>query len=171
MRALYRTALVVIALVGLPESPRADLGLLVADGVTGPYRVSVLVSPAPLRVGRSQWSVLVQDASGGVVENAEVEFSWSTEDRGTHSITHAARAGSHPFYRSSEAVLPVDGHWLVELRVRGAAGSDALAFDVLVSPGLGPWRAYWPALIAPLLGIGLFALHQSLRLRARQSRA
>ena len=171
MRALLRTALVVIALVALPEGSRADLGVLVADGVTGPYRVSVLVSPAPLRVGRSQWSVLVRDSSGGVVEDAEVELSWSTEDRGALRITHAARAGAHPFYRSSEAVLPAAGRWLVELSVRGSAGSDALAFDVLVSPGAGPWRAHWPALIAPFVGIGLFALHQSLRLRARRSGA
>ena len=94
MRALLRTALAVIALVALPEGSRADLGVLVADGVTGPYRVSVLVSPAPLRVGRSQWSVLVQDTSGGMVEDAEVELSWSTEDRGALRITHLQKEGA-----------------------------------------------------------------------------
>lgn len=171
MRALLRTALVLIALLALAEGSRADLGTLVADGVAGPYRVSVLVSPTPLRAGRSLWNVLVRDTSGGVVEDAEVALSWSTEERGAHRTTSTARAGFHPFYRSSEALLPAAASWRVEVRVRGSVGSGALAFDVGVAPGAGPWRAHWPALIAPLLGIGLFALHQYLRLRAHRSGA
>ena len=61
--------------------------------------------------------------------------------------------------------------YTIEASILKVFCSDALAFDVLVSPGAGPWRAHWPALIAPFVGIGLFALHQSLRLRARRSGA
>ena len=171
MRALLRMTLALFALLALPGESHADLGALVADGVAGPYRVSVLVSPAPLRVGRSQWSVLVQDRSGGVVRDAEVELSWGMGGHGAHRITRAARAGSHPFYLSSDVDLPAEASWRVEVSVRSSAGSDALVFDVAVAAGRGPWSAHWPALVAPLLVLGLFALHQSLVLRARRSEA
>jgi len=193
MRALLRTALAVIALLALPEASRADLGALVADGTAGPYRVSVLVAPTPLRVGRSRWSVLVQDASGGAVEDAEVTLSWTAEGNGArhveraaredaevtpsrnaaghgaHHVERAARPGVHPFYLSSEADLPTATRWRVAARVRGPKGTGALAFDALVSPGLGTWRTHWPALLTPFLALGLFALHQSLRQRARRT--
>ena len=171
MRVRPRTALALLALLALPEVSRADLGALVADGVAGPYRLSVLVSPAPLRAGRSQWSVLVQNAAGGVVEDADIEVSFSRAGHSAHRITRSARAGSHPFYLSSEADLPADPSWRVEVNVRGSAGSEALVFDVGVAPGGGTWPTHWPALLAPLVAIGLFALHQSLALRARRSGA
>ena len=72
--------LAVFAGLAVSAPARGDLGVLVADGNAGPYRVSVLVAPVPVRAGPSQWSVLVQDAGGNPVDAAEVSLdveSWA----------------------------------------------------------------------------------------------
>ncbi|HJO24972.1 MAG: hypothetical protein QF890_15300 [Myxococcota bacterium] len=163
-----RMVLAVIALLGVPDTALADLGVLVADGTAGPYRVSVLVAPAPLRVGVSRWSVLVQDASGNPVDEAEVSLAWNEETgHGVRQIQRFAEPGAHPFFRSSEVDLPTATRWRVVAGVRGPEGPGELDFDAIVAPGPGTWQAYWPALLLPFVSLGLFALHQSLRLRGR----
>ena len=169
MRAPFRTTIAMIVLLAAPVEARADLGALVADGSAGPYRVSVLAGPVPLRAGPSLWNVLVQDASGNPVDAADVTLSWSTEGHAAHPVERAARPGAHLFYRSAEATLSTATQWHVSTHVNGPEGEGTLAFDVLVSPGLGTWQTYWPALLTPFLALGLFTLHQSLRLRARRS--
>lgn len=159
-------ALAVVAVVLASHGARGDLGALVADGNAGPYRVSVLAAPVPLRVGPSQWSVLVQDAAGNPAEVAEVALDWELSSPGKHSkIRRVATPGAHPYYRSSEVVLPKAAPWRVAARIRGDAGSGQLAFDVLVAPRLGTWQSYWPALLMPALALALFFLHQCLKRR------
>ena len=49
MRAWLCMTLALGVLLAAASPALADLGLLVADGVRGPYRISVLASPVPLR--------------------------------------------------------------------------------------------------------------------------
>ena len=171
MRIPTRIAFALTVLLAASSESRADLGVLVADGVRGPYRISVLASPAPLRAGRSQWNVLVQDAAGASVEEARIELSFRRVGDAGSLIQSEARPGTHPFYRSSEVLLPAATNWQVAVNVHGPKGSASLGFEIRVSPRAGPWREFWPALLAPLLAVGLFALHQSLALRHRRAEA
>jgi len=156
--------LAVFAGIAVSAPARGDLGVLVADGNAGPYRVSVLVAPVPVRAGPSQWSVLVQDAGGNPVDAVEVSLEWQPPD--PHAgILRVATPGRHPFYRSSNVMLPKTATWRVGVRVRGDEGSGRLAFDIHVAPRLGTWRTYWPALLVPALALVLFLVHQFLKLR------
>jgi hypothetical protein len=110
---------------------------------------------------------LVQDAAGGLVEDAEVELSFSRPDEAAQPLRRPAGAGAHPFYRSAQVELTAAPEWRVAVSVRG---SPALVFDVGVRPGAGPWTTYWLAFLAPAAGIGLFGLHQFLALRRRRTR-
>ena len=167
MRAPVRTTIAMIVLLATPIGARADLGALIADGSAGPYRVSVRAGPVPLRAGPSLWNVLVQDPSGSPVDAVDVTLSWSTEGHAAHPVERAARPGAHLFYRSAEATLPTATQWHVSTHVNGPEGEGTLAFDVFVSPALGTWKTYWPALLTPFIALALFILHQSLQLRDR----
>lgn len=171
MQTRLGIALLLGGLVGVASDARADLGVLVADGVQGPYRISVLASPAPLRAGRSQWNVLVQDAAGRSVEDAKVELFFHRRVHGAGRIRGLAGPGAHPFYRSSEVTLGAAAKWQGSVQVLGPEGSASLAFEVGVAPAAGPWREYAPALLAPLIAVGAFALHQSRALRRRRAEA
>ena len=169
MRASLRIALALGVLLATASQSHADLGLLVADGVRGPYRISVLASPVPLRAGPSQWNVLVLDTAGASVEAARVELSFRRIGDEGNSIQSRTGGSTHPFYRSRVANLPVAANWHGSVNVQGAEGSATLDFEVTAAPRLEPWWEYAPALLAPLLAIGLFALHQSLALQRRRA--
>jgi len=169
MRAWLCMTLALGVLLAAASPALADLGLLVADGVRGPYRISVLASPVPLRAGPSQWNVLVLDNEGASVEAARVELSFRRIGAEGNWIQSRAEGSRHPFYRSRVANLPVAAHWHGSVNVEGAEGSATLDFEVTAAPRLEPWWEYAPALLAPLLAIGLFALHQSLALQRRRA--
>jgi len=73
--ATFVFALALAACLALwADAAGADGGVVVASGRVGALRASVLVSPVPLRAGPVEWSVLLQDAEGAPVLDAEVEL-------------------------------------------------------------------------------------------------
>jgi hypothetical protein len=139
-----------------------DGGLVRFSQPTGPFVVTVFSSPTPLRAGPVDLSVLIQDQSGEAVLDARVRLTlmrqgehptWvevaATREQATNKLLYAA-----PF------VLPQEGTWQVDVAI-DRNGSEAGAwFTVDAGPPLPPWRAYWFYFMLPVVGIGLYALHQ-----------
>jgi len=173
--ARLRIALLTLVLAAWAGAARADVGGVVASGRAGPLRASVLVSPTPLRAGLAEWSVLLQDAGGAPVLDAEVELELHRHGASGHHAPRvvAARreASANRLLYSALVDLPEPGTWRVALRVtRGEHGQ--LGFGLPVGPATGRAVEHWRALSLPPIALGLFALHQWLsrgeRRRARK---
>ncbi len=172
MAGSRRIALLALVLAAWAGAARADGGVVVASGQAGALRASVLVSPTPLRSGRAEWSVLLQDASGAPVLDAEVEIELhrhgAAGGHGSHRVVRARReASANRLLYSVLVDLPEPGTWRVTLRLtRGERGQ--LGFELPVGPARGGAAEHWRALLLPPVALGLFALHQWLSLGQRR---
>ena len=172
----WSTLAIAVSLALWAGGATADGGVVVASGPVAALRASVLVSPAPLRSGPAEWSVLLQDASGAPVLDAEVEFELQLHGvSGHHSrrvVAARREASANRLLYSALVDLPEPGTWQVVLLVtRGEHGR--LGFELPVGPATGRAVEHWRALSLPPIALGLFALHQWLsrgeRRRARRN--
>ena len=167
-----RIAMLALVLAAWAGAARADGGAVVASGRAGSLRASVLVSPTPLRAGPAEWSVLLQDADGAPVLDAEVELELHRPggSGGHHArrvVSARREASANRLLYSAVVDLPEPGTWRVALRVtRGERGR--LDFEVPVAPARGRALEHWRALSLPPIALGLFALHQWLSRRKRR---
>jgi hypothetical protein len=155
----------------------ADGAVTLAQGLAGPYIVTVRVSPAQLRVGRSEWSVLVRAAPAGAVCldcRVRIELHPMT-DHAKHAHAPPLGAAGQEAMRSSSknrvlhtasVDLTTEGVWSVQILVEGADGRGRLDFSASVAPEAPlivrhGWALAWPA-----IALALFGLHQRLTRRA-----
>lgn len=167
MRAGTRwCAAAALLLLGFPAArSAADGGIVIARGRVGSLSCTVLAAPSPLRVGLSEWSVLLQRANGGVVLDAEVEVELARSASGaahSHALAAAAthEASNNRLYHTALLRIPEAGSWHGSVKVRSREGQGVCAVEVAVAPALGPLREHWRALALPPLALGLFGLHQ-----------
>lgn len=169
MTRLVRSVGAALCLVVWGAAAGADGGAPLRSGPAGPVRVSVWVSPLPLRAGVSEWSVLVLDAEGSAVPGMTVEIALrsSSSPGAASAVVHAEPAGPSGTPYIARLRLPAAGIWQALLRVRGPAGGGELAFDLAAAPEASALAAHGRALALPAVALGLFAIHQWLRLRRR----
>ena len=154
----------------------ADVGVVVGSADARGWRVSLLASPWPLRVGVAEFSVLLQDAATREpILDAELGLELHLLDAGLEPVApirvRAVRAAAgNPLLHSARLELPVPGRW--QVRVEGADVSrPALAgIDVEVVPAASLLARHGVALAFPFLGIALFGLHQRLSRRLARAR-
>jgi len=148
-----------------PLSANADGGALIARGEVGPYALSLLASPLPLRVGAIEVSALVQDGATGEMLGLPVELAWWPVGRvdALRTVAAAPGHGANRLLAGASIALTSEGAWMLELRTPLAR----LPVELAVGPPLPPLRAHWKALAIPPVGVALFALHGWLR-RARE---
>ena len=177
MRALWGVLILVLFAVPGVESARADGAVVIALGEAGPFEVTVLVSPQKLRVGRSQWSVLVRNSGDqSVVLDAEVEIRVMPANEGhTHHglqyprpVEATRTASKNRLLYTNTIDLASPGIWIAEVQVRGRRGEGGLLFELPVLPAVSPVLQHWRAFTIPPLALALFALHQFLVLRQRR---
>jgi hypothetical protein len=153
----------------------ADGGAILAKQTINGLGLTIFASPAPLRAGPVDVSVLVQDGQTPVLD-ATVEVAWSassssslewvppccTMESGKERIP-AVRAHSNNRLLYS-AIVPMKSSGPSELVIRVAQGGrEALLSCVLeVRPPLPPALAFWPWLVFPPVAIAGFVLHQNL---------
>lgn len=149
----------------------ADGEVVVASEIADGWRVSLLASPWPLRAGPADFSVLVQDAvSGDPAPDAEISLEVRSLMPGPASAPPsrlpAIRGGrGNPLFHSARLALPRAGRWRVRVWVAEPALPELAAVDLEVAPAASLFARHGFALSLPVLGVGLFWLHQQLRRR------
>lgn len=170
-RVALRTIAAALAL-GLDlaaQNASADGGLVRLHERAGPFTVTLFSAPTPLCVGPADLSVLVQAGDGGVpLVDAKVELRLdpprdaaaspiavpATAERATNKLLYAARVE-----------LAAPGEWRATLSIEQGGGSATVNCPLPVSPAEPPLSALWPYLVAPVVAIAVFALHQRLARR------
>jgi hypothetical protein len=160
----------------------ADGGAIIARETVNGLNLTVFASPAPLRAGPADVSVLVQDAQGRAVLDAAVELGWSSPMPASSSdwlpmcCSMATALGQTPALRTHSqnkllygAILPIRnaGESEISVSVKSPQGEASLTIPVNAAPPRAPLFAYWPLLAFPPVAIGLFAAHQRLSRRIR----
>ena len=101
----------------------------------GLYRASVVPSPSPIERTRPlAWTVVVRTAAGAPVEGASLALeSWMPDDKSAvppRPRATAALGGGR--YRVEGLRFDRAGWWNVKLQISAAAGTDSLAFNLVL---------------------------------------
>lgn len=160
----------------------ADGGAIIARQTVNGRAFTVFASPAPLRAGPVDVSVLVQDEkSGKPVLDAEVEVLWSSVspdspdwlppccsmETGPGAVTATRGHSQNKFLYS--AIVPVRSAGASEFVIRCRTGDQeaVLSCEIEAGPPRPPVLAYWPFLALPPFAVAGFALHQHLSRRRK----
>jgi hypothetical protein len=146
----------------------ADGGTLRLARVAGPFLVSVFTAPEPLRVGRADISVLVQEPGRGeVVLGATVELRLQGPDGVEQTLRASHALATNRLLQSAQVELPAAGRWRLEITVDGQTTG---ACDLAVSPRLRLVADQWMPLALPPICVLLFAWRARLSARPRAGR-
>jgi hypothetical protein len=141
--------LVLMSVIFAPRAANADGGAVQLREASGPFVVTVFAAPEPLRVGRIDTSVLVQDRETGRVI---LDATGATHVQARNKLLQAATVD-----------VPAPGWWTIQVFVCRGREEVVLATRLLIMPAAPRLTTIWPFLFIPPLAIGLFALHQTLR--------
>jgi hypothetical protein len=146
--------------------------MLFADGGTvqfrrnaGPFWVSLFTTPAPLRPGRVDLSVVLESkANHQPLLDAAVLIAVRKDDR-TISLEATRAQATNKLLYACQANIPSSGRWDVEVIVdRNGQRASATGTLPVLDP-LPPLLMYWPYFAIVPVFILLFAIHQFLRHR------
>lgn len=165
---IWRAGRLLMLLCSLAALLAADGGTLQVRETSGPFVISVFTSPAVLRAGNVDFSVLAQE-SGRLVpvlgadvevraENGEgiIVSKAATHDNAQNKLLYAASLN-----------LSRPGEWTFNVRVHRQEGTAQVSGTLLAGPGEPRFLAHWPQWIfVPALAL-LFVLHQWLKSRQR----
>lgn len=134
-----------LAVLALPRPVSAHGGaVIVPDAAAGPYRVTVIASPSPLRTARTDISVRVVDVAGRLLEGVAVMVV-SQRGGSPGAATEYRTIHSNGLYHASDVRFATPGEWTLTVRVEGSAGAGETAFSAGVS------RAFLGATVNELL--------------------
>lgn len=164
-----------LAVLFLGEACHGDGGAIIARQVVDDLGVTVFASPAPVRAGPVDVSVLVQRGEKSVLD-AAVKISWRPSSASAPSwvppcCTMDAKADGIPALRSHSnnrllysAIVPMNSAGPSELFISVSHGGreTSIACEIEVQRSLPPALAFWPWLAFPPVAIAGFALHQRL---------
>lgn len=151
-----------------PSPAAGDGGLVRATESSGPFVITVLTSPTPLRAGPADVSVMVQhrDTSAPVLDARVSLVLGRRDDAGAPIAVAVTRAqATNKLLYAAPVEVPAAGVWDAAVSVE--RGDDrarvGVALDVETARP-GGW-AVWPYLALPPAAVAVFALHQWLRRR------
>jgi hypothetical protein len=152
-RPLQATVAALLAAVlalslALASGARANGGQVrVAAERAGPYEVTVFTSPAPLRAGELDVSVLLQrPGSPEIVEDARIAVVVTTAGGATVGRFPATREqATNKLYYAAKFPLEQPGHYRITVEISGPEGSGAVGFEAAVEPAPSSawWRSWW----------------------------
>jgi len=170
-----------LALLLVPASRLlADGGAVLTQQKTGPYLVTLFGSPAPLRAGPADLSVMIQDAATGAPvldQSVSIKVQAAVDPHSTAWVppccsmrtmtgvvpaTHAA--AQNKLLYAANVILPSSGPHELIVRI-GGDSSEILTTSLAVEPPAPPVTSYWMYLALPPVLIGAFALNQRIRRR------
>lgn len=157
-------------------SARADLGAPVTRGEAGPYQIVAFASPAPLRVGWVEWTVVVLDSESGERAEGVALFAELTTSTGAEHDHHMGGLDGTLPSRSQGVVagrveMRTPGPWSLHVRiVPDAEGLPHVhrRYAVEVEPAVSQWREVTLALIVPYAALWVAYLQTAARGRRRR---
>lgn len=143
--------------------------VLRAKQTVGSIAVSVYTSGDELAVGANQISVLVQDAAGSPVLDAQVEVS-ATPQGAAPGTGQRGRddESDNKLLKSATVDIAAAGTWIVRVIVRNVNQNNSVTFPTQVAVHRAGFDDRWPHLVAPAIGLLLLAAY-SRRVRRRHS--
>jgi hypothetical protein len=152
----------------------ADGGKVQFQRKAGAFNITLFSSPSPVRVGRTDFSVMVQNTASrdplSPILDAGVLLHFV--QRGGNSIAEvSAPARREQATNKLLYAAPVDlnssGKWRVEISVQTARDSALVTGDLDVLPPEPPLLAHWPYFVALPVVAFLFVINQRLKRRRR----
>jgi hypothetical protein len=162
-----KTAACIVAFCSSTTFALADGGTLRASQRLGDYRVSVFTSPAVLRPGPADISVLLQDAAtGSMLIEPEIRLRMEHLDEQAIPMDEVATAAAatNKLFRAAQFDIPQDGEWRATVLV--GPEERSLSFDLTVQPPLPAWLELAPWVGWPFGWVALFAVHRKFVARA-----
>jgi hypothetical protein len=156
---------VLLSLVLAPLAAHADGGAVCLHEASGPFLVTVFVSPDPPRTGPIDTSVLVQDQeTGEVFLDATIKLAIHPISGKTPGLlTQATREqATNKLLKASRLDLPDPGWWGLQVFVSRGREEAVLTTKLQVAPATPRVATVWPFLLFPPVAIVLFAIHQLL---------
>ena len=174
---------IILLLVGIifttvAPSVFADGGVVLFKKAAEYFEITVFQSPAPLRAGISDFSVLIQSKeTGRPILDCDIRFTATPVKADVSakawqppccSMQHSqdvtadltrAHSKNRILYGALVA-LPQPGQWRVELLISHANTQCKIEHDITVAPPVSPLQAYWPLLLLPFMVGGLVGLYQ-----------
>ena len=152
------------------EPVHGDGGSVVAVREIEGARVTVLVSPMPVRVGEVEVSVLVIDGSGKPFPHVSVQVSASMDDGfASQSVAASPDQSRNSLLQTALIDCPREGNWNFAIRVEGDGVAGAANMSLPVLPAAAPWIHYLPWVLPVLPMLALLIWRES-ALRRRQAR-
>jgi hypothetical protein len=149
----------------------ADMGRMILSEQQGDTRISVFVSPDPLRAGPIDISVLLQySETGQPIDDAEVNLRITpSDDRGPAIYSNATQAAAtNKLLRAALLDLPNLGSWDVEINyIAHNTPAHQVEFTLQAGPPLAQWFTLWPWFTWPAAVVLLFGIHCRLAVGTR----
>lgn len=140
----------------------------VADQPAGPYRVTVMTSPTPMRVGTTDLSVVATVGVGEQVPDATVIVRAVRQGDSAPTITVPAThdlATNKAFYAANVDVTAA-GRWTFFVDVRGKEGQGSVQFSADVLPSvlsMSPFQLGCLGIIVALVAAVVVTVERSRR--------
>jgi hypothetical protein len=157
---------VLMSVVLAPLAAQADGGVVCLHEASGPFLITVFVSPYPLRAGPADISVLVQDRqTGEVVLDPAIELAiHPLSENGSRLLTQARRElATNRLLQAARLDFQDPGWWALNVSVSRGSEEVALSTTLQVAPAPNRLAVIWPLLLFPPFAIGLFAIHRVLK--------
>jgi len=145
----------VLALSGADE----DQLVLRVQQQAGDLKLTAYTYDQHLDVGENNISVLVQDANGSPVLDAQIDVSAAREGAAASNVAGREADSDNKLLHSAELDLPSAGAWLVRVDVKHGSQSASVAFParaVVHTPDFDDW---WPYFVFPAFGLLLLAIY------------
>jgi hypothetical protein len=168
---LFNVACIAAALLGAPALALADGGTLRASQVIGDNRISVFTSPAVLRVGTIDISVLAQNAkTGAILHEPPMRIRLECIDRTAIPLEQEATfaAATNKLFRAAQFDVPDAGNW--QATVDFGEPDQSLSIPLSIEPPLPAWMELAPWIGWPFAVVVLFFVHRTLVARAKRGR-
>ncbi|MCH2141807.1 MAG: hypothetical protein MK077_02255 [Phycisphaerales bacterium] len=154
----------ILILMCLTTLANADSGLVRLSEPLGPWKVTLLTDPTPLREGPVDFSVLVQSQdTGETLLDADVSLDLTHSVAGLiMTVPASTEVSENAMLHAAKFVLPEPGQWSGRIKIQVEDHKDELTFEFTAAPPLPAWTSWWPWLIPAPVALCLYAANRRL---------
>ncbi len=160
---------IVAALFALPAF--GDGSVVLLHQRADPFDVTVFADHAPLTVGQSNLSVMVQKAAGhSNVPDAHVMLRFEKDEGGriTEVVAPATHAkATNKLLYGAAITVPSEGNWKFTTDIDAQNAHITVLAQLAVGPAAPPMKEKWPLIVFVPVAIVLFIINRRLKRRWR----